>query len=540
MAKRASSFSSFLARVAVSSCFLATLLIYSPNVMVLQSDDAFGFTGRFAEPLLAVASLFALATAVVALVRPGTFERGGPRLLPTAVRIALLAIYAVGSGGFALCILTGAPQGTAAEIVVPILAILAGAGVVPACVCWSKLLDGFELRSAIALVSSSALVATLFVMGLDALPAPATEAIYLVLLVGGVVGVGAFPAQKCTPTTASAASDPESHVEYQVELEHDPADNNTELDSDSHSNTNAELELDAFANRSMPETMRSFFSVMGMALLGMAISSLAMGINPILLADPAIDVQRIGMLAACPVLIIFSQVSTSRPTYTFLFSVLLPVVAAVTLVLCSFPEDLFVRNIALIVACLFFSMVTLVAISTACAVSNAREFSRWLVFSVLIATFTLVAVLGLFLGARVSWLTENHNAFLVVLTAMYGSFLLLFGCLRGGSKAPDAAEPTAADNGNATVPTAQSPSYEDRISDISERARLTPREREILSYLGRGHSSVFVAKTLLISESTVYTHVRNMYRKLGVSSREELIELIGTGMKKQQEGEHTK
>ena len=50
----------------------------------------------------------------------------------------------------------------------------------------------------------------------------------------------------------------------------------------------------------------------------------------------------------------------------------------------------------------------------------------------------------------------------------------------------------------------------------------------MLSFVGRGHSSVYVAKTLLISESTVYTHVRNLYRKLGVTSREELIQLLNS------------
>ena len=64
-----------------------------------------------------------------------------------------------------------------------------------------------------------------------------------------------------------------------------------------------------------------------------------------------------------------------------------------------------------------------------------------------------------------------------------------------------------------------------RIARLARDSGLSPRETEIVGYVGRGHSSVYVAKTLLISESTVYSHVRNVYRKLGVSSREELIQL---------------
>lgn len=55
---------------------------------------------------------------------------------------------------------------------------------------------------------------------------------------------------------------------------------------------------------------------------------------------------------------------------------------------------------------------------------------------------------------------------------------------------------------------------------------LSPRETEILAYLGRGHGIAFVANTLVISESTVRTHVKSIYRKLEVSSREELLALI--------------
>ena len=52
------------------------------------------------------------------------------------------------------------------------------------------------------------------------------------------------------------------------------------------------------------------------------------------------------------------------------------------------------------------------------------------------------------------------------------------------------------------------------------------REAEILQYLGRGHNPTFVARTLVLSISTVRTHVRNIYRKINVSSQEELLALI--------------
>lgn len=55
---------------------------------------------------------------------------------------------------------------------------------------------------------------------------------------------------------------------------------------------------------------------------------------------------------------------------------------------------------------------------------------------------------------------------------------------------------------------------------------LSPREREVLYYLGRGYNHGYVAEKLYISENTVRTHVRHIYGKLDVGSREELLALI--------------
>lgn len=69
-------------------------------------------------------------------------------------------------------------------------------------------------------------------------------------------------------------------------------------------------------------------------------------------------------------------------------------------------------------------------------------------------------------------------------------------------------------------------SPEARCSRLAGQAGLSPREAEVLAYLGRGHGSTFIARELGISENTVRTHVRHIYEKLGVSSREGLLALV--------------
>ncbi len=55
---------------------------------------------------------------------------------------------------------------------------------------------------------------------------------------------------------------------------------------------------------------------------------------------------------------------------------------------------------------------------------------------------------------------------------------------------------------------------------------LTKRESEIVALISCGHSNGDIAKMLFISEYTVKDHTKNIYRKLGVHSRFELIALV--------------
>lgn len=60
--------------------------------------------------------------------------------------------------------------------------------------------------------------------------------------------------------------------------------------------------------------------------------------------------------------------------------------------------------------------------------------------------------------------------------------------------------------------------------------RLTPRELEMLSYLGEGHSNGEIAKLCWISENTVKFHLKNLFRKLQVRDRVQAM-MIGRAMR---------
>jgi ATP/maltotriose-dependent transcriptional regulator MalT len=61
------------------------------------------------------------------------------------------------------------------------------------------------------------------------------------------------------------------------------------------------------------------------------------------------------------------------------------------------------------------------------------------------------------------------------------------------------------------------------IETLSTSASISPREQEVLRLISAGYSNREMARKLSISESTVKTHVGNIYHKLNVNSRVQAI-----------------
>lgn len=55
---------------------------------------------------------------------------------------------------------------------------------------------------------------------------------------------------------------------------------------------------------------------------------------------------------------------------------------------------------------------------------------------------------------------------------------------------------------------------------------LTLREREILTLLCNNHSNQEIAATICVAESTVKTHLHNIFRKMGINKRSEAIAAV--------------
>jgi DNA-binding NarL/FixJ family response regulator len=61
----------------------------------------------------------------------------------------------------------------------------------------------------------------------------------------------------------------------------------------------------------------------------------------------------------------------------------------------------------------------------------------------------------------------------------------------------------------------------DTVDISSVMGLLTKREQDVLSMLGKGNTNQEISSALYISESTVKSHLRSIFRKLGVRKRSE-------------------
>jgi len=65
----------------------------------------------------------------------------------------------------------------------------------------------------------------------------------------------------------------------------------------------------------------------------------------------------------------------------------------------------------------------------------------------------------------------------------------------------------------------------EKVSDQTSCARihLTPKEQEVVALLAKGHSYLEISTLLSISENTLKTHIKRIYKKLNVHNRTQAV-----------------
>ena len=144
----------------------------------------------------------------------------------------------------------------------------------------------------------------------------------------------------------------------------------------------------------------------------------------------------------------------------------------------------------------------------------------------------LIAARALFSGLHAVLPASAYAAVAVVTVlavfAVASVLALLYVHQHAGAMAVSAAAPG---RGAARVPMPVAgaplrPAMEHLCAIVGDRFELTPRERDVLFLLAQNYRAPYIAEKLVVSQSTVKTHMRNLYGKLGVHSQAELLLLI--------------
>ena len=499
------------ARILAFSAFFTTLPIYSPNVMALQSPGVEGLVGLYVEPLI-VSTMAISALCAVFYGRKPSF------VLRRPYEIAAVVLYTIGCLGFSWLLGSHPSSGQVWGI---LSAVATSLGLVFACSLWARVFSDYDLASA---MRALCVVYVISVACNLVLPMISDQIRYIVYAALVVMGAS-------WPILEALHGDSTVSGTAIVEDVAEPSSAPGRLGE-------ARVRPEISQERRVEHGVRimPFISVMGTPLLGMIISSFATAVQPVFIAGGPVSVYSIGMLGAAAILAVLWLFRGKQPLYIFLYQVALPMVACIVIVACAIPGGEVPQDVMFAVPTVFYSLVSVLALASACAIANANEFPRMFVFSTIVFAFTFMTWVGLKVGGTVAVTDDLYFGFMKIGTAAYCCWMLMHGCIKywsvaSGTERPDddlmsdKGAPISSDNIDMTRDVSAE-SLEQRIERIADEAKLSPREREIMGYVGRGHSSVYVAKNLLISESTVYTHVRNIYRKLGVTSREDLIQIL--------------
>lgn len=80
--------------------------------------------------------------------------------------------------------------------------------------------------------------------------------------------------------------------------------------------------------------------------------------------------------------------------------------------------------------------------------------------------------------------------------------------------------------GESDGPLSQEENLDEKVVRIAAEGGLSARETEVLGYLARGRSQPYIRDALVLSKNTVASHVKHIYQKLNVHSRQELLDLF--------------
>ncbi|MEC4176775.1 helix-turn-helix transcriptional regulator [Adlercreutzia sp. R7] len=236
------------------------------------------------------------------------------------------------------------------------------------------------------------------------------------------------------------------------------------------------------------------------------------------------NANMVGLLITSVVLLATWKTVYERVGLARLYQIVFPLTATIYLLL-PLLDSTFHQWLVLLVFAVFSVTSSLMVVSCS-RVARNQCVQPVLVYGVFAGTVYAAMELGLLLGCILDNTAGIGFAGLsvVALVAIYCMSMMMNAKRQQGVTAP-APSPEDAPAEDASQPAAPSASPCDQVV---VQYGLSAREADVLGLLARGRDAAYIAEELVISKNTVRTHMKNIFAKTGVHSRQELIDLLET------------
>ena len=456
--------------------FLASVPLYVPNARIVRDlGSGTAATDCLVFAFAAVCLALSLALALFAAKRPAWSGFG--RSLTGAAAVGYAALVALMWGAVVL--------GSADEILFAGVGVGLGACSTPVIMAWVARYAS-DARSVMLHGALSCMLATALVGTMSLLPVAGAAALGVACALAGAFAPLAIARRKPQEAAVDA---PTSAAGFGV-------------------------------------AVRNLLSVVWLPLVGLLVCLFVSSSSEFSVDGVPLRSELVGGVLASALVVALCLVRHRTSFVLLVDKLVIPGLVAVSVVLGSFPAGTSLFALGAVYFFVPMMFLSLFAIASLVTIAAAGEFSLPFVFGSAFFLSNLVTLVGLALGGGLA-LSDAMGPVLWVAICCYFAVIIVN---LGYSSWRQLCRPSDDESDGAVVPEVDPAALEayrhQRIERLADEHGLTNRERELLDYLSRGYGSSFIAKSLFISDNTARTHIRNIYRKLGVTSREELLLLF--------------
>ena len=232
-------------------------------------------------------------------------------------------------------------------------------------------------------------------------------------------------------------------------------------------------------------------------------------------------ITSFGIVCTAAIIAVLARLFRRRPLalYTHL---VFPLAAGGLVILDSFAKESEAAAIGAGGVFFYFTFVSVFAVAFLLAVIKKGEFSAPMVVGTTMFLLASASLAGGLLSSS-GLAEEARGEILLVVCTCYFVFMLSAPVVQAWRD-----RRVQHDQGGELGLQVQSISeeYAKRCEAITRQKGLSLRESEVLYYVGRGYNASYISKALYISDSTARTHLNNIYRKLDVTLRMQILEMF--------------